>query len=240
MDYEEEQSIRQITFIDTLLGGVEGYPPAGWHSIEGTTGRTALIWSLCKLRFDMNGRGTLILPMAEPYDYHQVAVDWAHMDPRLIILTRRNHKLLQYALWWIRSGLVGQVIMENLGFLLGNGTISEELSYMLGPTQHLWEMSEAALEHDVALYTTSYAVHKPGAPRYLAEQYLGGTTLLHLTSSKRLLLEKTGNHLRAARRYGEFYEVTNALDRQNRKQHFEIIYNQGPVRIRQVGKKTAL
>lgn len=236
MDYEEEQSVRQVAFLDTLLQGHEGYPPQGWHSVEGVTGRSALIWSLCRWRADMNGRATVVLPMAEPYDYRQVAVDWAGLDERMVILTSSNKNLLKYALWWMRSGLVGQVIMENLGFLLGGGTMYEELSYMLGPTDQMWEMSEVAAQCDVALYTTSYAIHRPGAPRFLNEQFLGGPNLLHLTSSKRLLLEKQGNRLRAGRRAGEFLEVTNALDRRTRRAHFEIVYKEGPVRIRQTRK----
>lgn len=232
MNYQDEQELRRTAFLESLVNGIEGYPPQGWHSLEGTTGRSALIWSLCKWRFDLNGKATLVLPMAEPYDYHQVAVDWAGIDPRMVILTTLNKNLLKYALIWMRSGYVGQVVLENLGFLMGSGIISDELSYMLGPLEQLWDMAHVAEDRDIAIYTTSYAVHNPTVPRYLREQYLGGPTLLHLTASKRLLLSKTGNHLRAARRVGEFFEVVNAGDRK-RKGHFEIVYQKGPVRLRQ-------
>jgi hypothetical protein len=234
MDYQEEQDLRRIGFVASLTGGEDGYPPQGWHSVEGPTGRSALIWSLCKWRADLNGRATLVLPMAEPYDYRQVAVHWAGLDDRMVIMTRKNDNLLKYALWWMKSGLVGQVVMENLGFLLGAGTIDDDLSYMLGPVQQLWEMRQAAEEYDVALYTTSYAVRRPGAPRFTNEQFLGGPTLLHLTAERRILLVKTGNRLRAARRAGEFFEATNALNRRTRKGYFEIMYQKGPVRLRQV------
>jgi len=233
MNYDEEQSLRRVGFVETLLQGEDGYPPQGWHSIEGVTGKSALIWSLCRWRSDMNGRATLVLPMAEPYDYRQVAVEWAGLNEHMVILTSSNKNLLKLALWWMRSGLVGQVVMENLGFLLGGGSIYDELSYMLGPAGQLWEMSEVANQNDVALYTTSYAVHNPGAPRFVNEQFLGGSTLLHLTSGHRLLLDKQGNRLRAGRRAGEFLEVTNALDRRIRRGHFEIMYANGPVRLRQ-------
>ena len=218
----------QQQFVQKVLGGTNSYPPAGWHDINGPTGKSAFLWSLSAWRTQQNRRGTLILPLMDYYDYQQTA-DWCGIDRKLIVTVNTNKSLLRICRSWIGSGLMGQIIFENLGFLLGGGQYGDDLKYLLGEVQELYDLTEAAEQNDVALYATSYNVAvRPGQ---MNEFSLGGRLLRDLCCNRRIKLEHQGYRLAAARRQGEYMRASNCLDLAGRRGYFEIQYRKGPVRI---------
>ena len=220
-------------FTKVLMAEDPGYPPAGWYEIHGDTGKSAIIWSLCSWRYEMNKRKTLIIELGEPYAYSQVS-HWADIPFESVILLRSHTNILEDAFNLIQASgeEIGQVIVENLGFLLGSGRQLPSVENFLGLPSNLFKLAKLAKERDIAFFATSYEVWRPDLPGQ-RKAPLGGSMLTTLCRDQRLLLTRTAFLQRGGIHVGERIKISNLAAPNTRHCEVNIQYHEGPVRSRQ-------
>ena len=204
--------------------GQESY---GWHSLFGETGKSALAWSLCRLRDTQ--RATLIVELGEPYDYRQVA-SWSKIPEQNIVVLSSRQNVLADVVELCKTGDIGQVLFENLGFLLGSGKMLPEVENRLGDVTDFFELTSLAERLDIAYYATSFAVvdflAKPGLGK---ERVLGGRLLEELAVEKKLKIKRTALLHRHGVNVGEKFRVQNMLT--GAVCTYRVMYESGPIKI---------
>ena len=200
--------------------------PDGWHEILGETGRSALMWSLASMR--PPGRATLLVQCAEPYDYQAVAT-WAGLENVLVLEARED--ILGVASELCRSGDIGQVIFEGLGFLLGSGKMLPEVEKLLGDVSGFAVLTGLARKQGIAYYVSGQSSSgPPGPPGTGRDRPLGGRLLAELCVERRLFLKRTCFLSRHGLRIGERYECVNLLT--GEATTYDLKYEKGPVKER--------
>ena len=204
--------------------------PSGWHEVRGESGRSALMWTLSSLR--PRGRTTVLVQLGQPYDYLGVC-HWCGIPPESVAVIDTPRDALSVAVELCRSGTVGQVIFEGLGFLLGSGHWTPEVEAQLGEVTEFFELDALAQEHDIALYAAGQdAGTIPGmGPRMAGKtRPMGGRLLAELSAERRLLLTRSCFLARHGQRIGEKFEVRNLLT--GEVSGFRFRYIEGPERPR--------
>lgn len=202
--------------------------PSGWHEIRGESGRTALMWSLSRLR--PRNRLTALVQCAEPYDYQQVA-SWSGFDSNEILVIEPTEKLLEIVVELCKTGEFGQVIFEGLGFLIGSGKMLPEVERMIGDISNFSLLTGLARQKDIALYVAGQSASNMNSPRGTGkERPLGGRLIAELCVDKRLELKRESYLTRHGQRTGERYKTTNLST--GEVSSYDLKYEQGPIKER--------
>ena len=194
-----------------MIGPLKGWYELCGHIVDGHNkiiDRRAIAWSLLSYKRQETHKKTLIVNISDYYNYSNYTA-WASIPEDEVVILDTNQNLLSAIMSLCETEEFGQVLIENLGFLLGSGQLVKDgkllpIGKLLGDISFLFKLVQLAESLNMLFVTTSHIVSM-----MRKDIHLGGNLLSESCYNNRWEVKRKGYLHNAGLITGNVYTIEN-------------------------------